>query len=54
MIKLAVSGALGRMGSRIIALALEGRDFQIVAAIERKGHPDIGKASCRGLKVSFG
>jgi 4-hydroxy-tetrahydrodipicolinate reductase len=41
--KLAVIGAAGRMGRRIIALALENSEFDIVAAIEKPGHPDIGK-----------
>ena len=42
-IKLAVIGAAGRMGRRIIALALENSEFDIVAAVEKPGHPDIGK-----------
>ncbi len=42
-LKLAVIGAAGRMGRRIIALALENSEFDIVAAIEKPGHPDIGK-----------
>jgi 4-hydroxy-tetrahydrodipicolinate reductase len=41
--KLAVVGAGGRVGSRIIALAAESARFNIVAAIEKPGHPDIGK-----------
>jgi 4-hydroxy-tetrahydrodipicolinate reductase len=39
---LIVSGAAGRMGRRIIALAIEAGQFKIVGAIERAGHPDIG------------
>ncbi len=31
------------MGKRIIALALEAGRFDIVAAVEKPGHPDIGK-----------
>jgi len=42
-IKLAVVGAGGRMGKRVIALAAESGEFDITAAIERKDHPDIGK-----------
>ncbi len=40
---LAVIGAAGRMGRRILALAKESDRFDVVAAIERPGHPDIGK-----------
>jgi 4-hydroxy-tetrahydrodipicolinate reductase len=42
-IKLAVVGAGGRMGRRVLSLAAESGQFDIVAAIEREGHPDIGK-----------
>lgn len=41
--KLAVSGAGGRMGKRIITLAAEAGELDIVAAIEKNDHPDIGK-----------
>ena len=41
--KLVVVGAGGRMGKRIIALALESGQFDITGAVERQGHPDIGK-----------
>ena len=40
---LTVVGAAGRMGRRIIALALESQTFDIVGAVEAAGHPDIGK-----------
>lgn len=57
-IKLGVSGACGRMGSRIISLALQDKDFDVVVALEREGHPEIGKkifgvnivSSCESLK----
>jgi len=42
-VKLAVSGAAGRMGRRIITLAAESGEFDIVAAIEKNDHPDIGQ-----------
>jgi 4-hydroxy-tetrahydrodipicolinate reductase len=42
-IKLIVIGAAGRMGRRILSLAAESGQFDIIAAIERPGHPDIGK-----------
>jgi len=41
--KLVVIGAAGRMGKRIILLAIESSRFDIIAAVERQGHSDIGK-----------
>jgi 4-hydroxy-tetrahydrodipicolinate reductase len=41
--KLTVVGAAGRMGRRIIAMATESTYFDIVAAIEKPDHPEIGK-----------
>ena len=41
--KLVVVGAAGRMGKRIISLAIDSGRFEIAAAIEVKNHPDIGK-----------
>jgi len=40
--ELIVNGASGRMGRRIIALAIESAKFDIVGASERAGHPDSG------------
>ncbi len=42
-IKLGVSGALGKMGSRILALASQDRDFRIILALEKLRHPLIGE-----------
>ncbi len=42
MVKFAVSGALGRMGRRIISLGMEDKDLKLVGALERKGHPSLG------------
>jgi len=42
-IKLIVIGAAGRMGSRIVTLAVESGLFDIVSALEIQGHPLIGK-----------
>jgi 4-hydroxy-tetrahydrodipicolinate reductase len=42
-IRLAVVGAGGRMGKRIVSLAIESGRFRIVAAIEKADHPDIGR-----------
>ena len=41
--KLIVVGAAGRMGKRILVLALEDGLFDIVGAVEKPDHPDIGK-----------
>ncbi|HUT28179.1 MAG TPA: 4-hydroxy-tetrahydrodipicolinate reductase [Sedimentisphaerales bacterium] len=41
--KLVIVGACGRMGKRILSLALEAGELEIIAATETKGHPDIGK-----------
>jgi 4-hydroxy-tetrahydrodipicolinate reductase len=44
------------MGQRILALAVESGQFDIVAAVERPGHPDMGKdaglaAGAKPIKV---
>ena len=41
--KLAIIGAAGRMGRRIVALAAESGRFDIVGALENEGHLEIGK-----------
>ncbi len=51
-IKLVVSGALGRMGSRILALASQDPDFQVVGALEARGNPGIGKEVLPGIRIS--
>jgi 4-hydroxy-tetrahydrodipicolinate reductase len=40
--KLTVVGAAGRMGKRVLALALEDGSFDIVGAVESPDHADIG------------
>lgn len=40
---IAVNGACGRMGKRILQLAHEDKTFRIVAALDSAGHPDLGK-----------
>ncbi|MCH8121467.1 MAG: 4-hydroxy-tetrahydrodipicolinate reductase [Planctomycetes bacterium] len=50
--KLVVVGAAGRMGKRILSLAVEAGEFDIIAAVERQGHPDIGKDA--GLLAAAG
>jgi len=43
MTKLAITGACGRMGTRLIALAKQDKDFTLVAAIDRPDSPQIAK-----------
>jgi len=43
MVKIAVAGAAGRMGSRITALSKEYEGLQLAGVFERKGHKDTGK-----------
>jgi len=43
MVRIAVAGAAGRMGSRITALSKEYDGLQCAGAFERKGHKDTGK-----------
>jgi 4-hydroxy-tetrahydrodipicolinate reductase len=43
MLNMIVSGASGRMGSRIIALSGEMDDLKLVGALDRKDHKDLGK-----------
>ncbi len=43
MVKIAVNGAMGRMGNRILSLAARSQDFKIVAAFEHAGHRSLGK-----------
>ncbi len=42
-IKIIVCGAGGRMGGRIIACARSEPDLAIVGAVDRPGHPDLGR-----------
>jgi 4-hydroxy-tetrahydrodipicolinate reductase len=41
--KIAVHGAAGRMGQRVVALASQNPRFKIVAALESANHPSLGK-----------
>lgn len=42
-IRLAIHGAAGRMGKRLIALGSADNDFSVVGAIEQPGHPALGQ-----------
>jgi len=43
MLKLAISGCLGRMGNRITQLALHDTDFQVTTLLEHAENPQLGK-----------
>ena len=53
MIKLAVAGACGKMGKRILTLALADKEFEIKAALDARAHPCIGKSAdeCPGIQT---
>ncbi|MDD5458661.1 MAG: 4-hydroxy-tetrahydrodipicolinate reductase [Phycisphaerae bacterium] len=50
--KLLICGAAGRMGRRIVALAAESKNFDIIGATEQAGHPDLGRDA--GLLAGIG
>ena len=57
-VNLAISGAAGRMGKRLIALAYEDDAFKITAAVESTDHPSIGldaglQAGIETIDVAF-
>src|SRR5258706_7759842 len=43
MTSIAITGAAGRMGQRLIALAKQGGELQVLAAIERPDSPAMSK-----------
>jgi 4-hydroxy-tetrahydrodipicolinate reductase len=43
MLKIGITGAGGRMGRRIAAIAIEGEQFDVVAAMEAGGSDALGK-----------
>ncbi|MGE5612187.1 MAG: 4-hydroxy-tetrahydrodipicolinate reductase [Bacillota bacterium] len=43
MIDVAITGAAGRMGQRLVALAKQDGGFNVVAAIERPDHPSLAR-----------
>jgi 4-hydroxy-tetrahydrodipicolinate reductase len=49
MIQVVVTGAGGKMGSRIISLISSMIDVKVVGSVEAKGHPIIGRDVGQGL-----
>ena len=41
--KLVINGAGGRMGKRILAIAAQNENLQIIGAVDAAGLPDMGK-----------
>ena len=56
MVRIAVNGALGRMGSRILNLASRSKDFKVVGAFEQDKNAYLGKdlGGLMGLGFSLG
>lgn len=56
MVKVAVNGALGRMGTRILNLASRSKDFKIVGAFEHDKNENLGRelGGLLGLRDSLG
>ena len=57
-VKIIVTGAAGRMGKRLVALAHESPNLQLSGATEAEGHVDLGKdagdlAGCGNLGISI-
>jgi 4-hydroxy-tetrahydrodipicolinate reductase len=58
MVKIAVCGAAGRMGGRIIVAVTEAEGCELAGALERPGHPMLGMdagmlAGCGSLGVAI-
>ncbi len=51
MIRVAVPGAAGKMGRMVIDALRERDDVECVAAIERPGHPDVGREVAPGVTI---
>jgi len=51
MIKLGVIGVGGRMGRRILELARADKEFDVFLALEKRGHPLVGK-EIDAIKIS--
>jgi dihydrodipicolinate reductase len=43
VVKVAISGAAGRMGRRLMSLAVADPDVELVQALEYAAHPLMGK-----------
>ncbi|MEW6358998.1 MAG: 4-hydroxy-tetrahydrodipicolinate reductase [Planctomycetota bacterium] len=41
--RLAIAGACGQMGTRLVHMIADAKDLKLAAAVERPSHPDLGK-----------
>ena len=46
-IKIVVAGAGGRMGQTLLHAIAGASDFELIGALEHKGHPDLGREVAR-------
>jgi 4-hydroxy-tetrahydrodipicolinate reductase len=58
MIRVAINGAAGRMGRRLVDLVSREEGMELVAALEQPGHPELGRdagelCGCGKLGVSL-
>jgi len=51
VVRLAVTGAAGRMGTRIVELASADERFSVAVALEAPGHARIGDCIVKGVKI---
>lgn len=52
MVRLAVTGAAGRMGARIVELASQDERLRVVAALEAAGHAKVGQEVVPGVRIA--
>lgn len=46
-----VAGAAGRMGERLCALLAENAELELASALERPGHPALGRELAPGVRI---
>jgi 4-hydroxy-tetrahydrodipicolinate reductase len=51
-IKIVVAGASGRMGQTLLRAVAEAKDFELIGALEHKGHPDLGNEVASGVTLT--
>lgn len=54
MVRVAINGASGRMGRRLVALASEDDQLTLVGALEKPGHAMLGQDACELAGVGAG
>ena len=51
-IKIVVAGAGGRMGQTLLHAIAGASDFELIGALEHKGHPDLGREVANGVMLT--